>query len=59
MQFFPFVLQCAALFCFLCAAFNWFTSPPPKPQWGWLGMSFWVASFMLDFVGLHQATSIH
>jgi len=36
------IIQIFALVCLGFAAFNLFTGPPPKPQWGWLGMALWL-----------------
>jgi steroid 5-alpha reductase family enzyme len=57
MNILPFFLQLAALLCMVFAAFNLF--PNGKVQWGWLGLAFWVCSFMVETIGLHQASSIH
>lgn len=56
----PFILQICALVCMVIAAFNLFQNPPsPRVSWGWLGMAFWFLSFMVETIGLHQASSIH
>lgn len=51
MEIFPFLLQLAALVCFLFAAFGWFATP--KVQWGWLGAFLTVLSLMVTVLQLH------
>jgi hypothetical protein len=53
----PFILQLCALVCLILAAFGLF--PNGKVQWGWLGLAFWVLSFMLSVAELHQASAVH
>ena len=47
------LIQILALICLIFAAFNLFTGPPPKPQWGWLGMALWLFSLMVGGLVLH------
>jgi hypothetical protein len=50
-----FVLQVIALVCLFIAAMGWFTAPAPRPIWGWLGMFFWLLSWMIGGATLHNA----
>lgn len=53
----PFFLQVAALVFTIFAAFGLF--PNAKVSWGWLGFAFWILSFMIGALALHQATALH
>lgn len=47
------IIQICALICLVFAAFNLFTAPPNKPQWGWLGMALWLFSLMVGTLSIH------
>lgn len=47
----PFILQCIALFCLLCAALNLLATV--RVVWGWAGMFFWLLSLMVGGLVLH------
>jgi hypothetical protein len=49
----PFVLQCLALICLIFASFNLFPPTQGRPVWGWLGMTLWLLSLMITYIGLH------
>lgn len=49
----PLLIQIVALVCLFIAALGWFTTPAPRPQWGWLGMALWLLSLMISGIELH------
>lgn len=53
------IIQICALVCLIFAAFNLFTSPAPKPQWGWLGMALWLFSLMVSGFQIHATYGAH
>jgi hypothetical protein len=57
MNIFPFVIQVAALVCFIFAAFNLFATP--KVNWGWLGLALWLFSLMVSGIELHPTMGVH
>ena len=59
MNIIPLVLQLFALVFLFFAAFNLFTSPAPKPQWGWLGTALWLLSLMVSGIQLHATYGTH
>jgi hypothetical protein len=52
---FPLIVQLIALACLFIAAVGWFTAPPNKPFWGWLGLFLWLLSEMIASISLHAA----
>ena len=55
----PLIIQIIALVCLFIAALGWFTTPAPRPQWGWLGMALWLLSLMVSGIQLHATYGTH